>query len=125
MGRKIMKAKLTLTLTSAAIFISLLVTPAHRSSQTFAASEFASDLAAKVTIRRDNYGVPHILADSEAAAAFAQGYVTAEDHLLELARLILKARSEESLYFGEQYAEADLLTKELKMYEGAQAGYDK
>jgi acyl-homoserine-lactone acylase len=120
-----MKSKLSLFITVTAMFISILAVNAHHSSKTFAAIETTDDLAAKVTIRRDNFGVPHILAETEAAAAFAQGYVTAEDHLLELARLILKARSEEALYFGEQYADNDFLVKELRMYEGAQAGYEK
>ena len=30
----------------------------------------ATDLAARVTIRRDRFGIPHILADTEEAAAF-------------------------------------------------------
>jgi acyl-homoserine-lactone acylase len=82
-------------------------------------------LGERVTIRRDTYGVPHILAETEEAAAFAQGYVVAEDHLLELARLFLKARSEEAAYFGETYANADLLTREMRMYDYAEAGYRK
>src|SRR5688572_20970983 len=65
----------------------------------------SNDLAAKVTIRRDNFGVPHILAPTEEAAAYGHGYVTAEDHVLELARLLLKARSEEALYFGDKFAD--------------------
>lgn len=120
-----MKSKLISLVTLAFTFMTVLTLNAQQAGKTFAAIETPNDLAAKVSIRRDNFGVPHILAETEAAAAFAQGYVTAEDHLLELARLLIKARSEESLYFGEQYAENDLLVKELRMYEGAQAGYDK
>src|SRR5262245_59482860 len=80
-------------------------------------------LASQVTIRRDTFGVPHILADTEEAAAFGQGYAVAEDHILELARLFLKARSEEAAWFGERFAEPDLSTKELSMHEGAETGY--
>src|SRR5688572_16064441 len=83
------------------------------------------DLASKATIRWDNYGVPHILAPTEEAAYFGQGYVVAQDYLLELARLFLKARSEESMYFGEKFVESDLATKELEMYSGAESGYRK
>src|SRR5262249_32409809 len=64
----------------------------------------AKELAEKVTIRRDHYGVPHILADTEEAAAFGHGYSTAEDHVLVLGRLFLKARSEEAAYFGPRFA---------------------
>ncbi len=87
------------------------------------ASADPNDLASQVTIRRDTYGVPHILAPTEEAAAFGNGYVVAEDHVLELARLFLKARSEESAYFGEKYAESDFAVEELRIYEFAEAGY--
>jgi acyl-homoserine-lactone acylase len=83
------------------------------------------ELASQVTIRRDEYGVPHILAPTEEAAAFGQGYVTAEDHILTLARLFLQARGEESLYFGERFAESDFLIKELHIWQVAKQGYEK
>ena len=48
-------------------------------------------LAQHATIRRDTYGIPHILADSEEAAAFAFGYAQAEDHAAEIGRRYLGA----------------------------------
>jgi acyl-homoserine-lactone acylase len=99
--------------------------PAGTPSAASAAIAPANDLASQVTIRRDHFGVPHILATTEEAAAFGQGYVTAEDHLLELARLLLKARGEEALYFGDKFVESDFLVKELRMVESSQAGYEK
>jgi penicillin amidase len=44
----------------------------------------APGLSAPVDIVRDSFGVPHIYARSEADAAFADGYVTATDRLLQL-----------------------------------------
>jgi acyl-homoserine lactone acylase PvdQ len=38
-------------------------------------------LAAQVTIYRDNYGVPHIVGETEEATFFGYGYAQAEDHL--------------------------------------------
>ncbi len=38
-------------------------------------------LAGQVTIYRDEFGVPHILGESEEAAFFGYGYAQAEDHL--------------------------------------------
>jgi acyl-homoserine-lactone acylase len=38
-------------------------------------------LAKQVTIYRDNYGVPHIVGDTEEATFFGYGYAQAEDHL--------------------------------------------
>ena len=47
--------------------------PARTATQDF--------LAKQVTIYRDNYGVPHIVGDTEEAAFFGYGYAQAEDHL--------------------------------------------
>jgi acyl-homoserine-lactone acylase len=69
--------------------------------------------------------VPHILANTEEAAAFGHGYAVAEDHCLVLARLLLQARSEEAAWFGDKFLDSDLLTRKLHIYEGAAAGYAK
>jgi acyl-homoserine lactone acylase PvdQ len=57
-------------------------------------------LAGKVIIRRDVYGIPHILAETEEAAAFGFGYAQAEDHCQTIARALVSARGEEAKYFG-------------------------
>ncbi len=82
-------------------------------------------LAKQATIRRDAFGVPHILAETEEAAAFANGYVAAEDHGPEIARLYLKARSREAAYFGKGFADTDIWTQILGVHDAAQAGYDQ
>ena len=38
-------------------------------------------IAAQVTIYRDEYGVPHIVGETEEATFFGYGYAQAEDHL--------------------------------------------
>src|SRR5207302_8741459 len=81
------------------------------------------DLSAQVTIRRDTFGIPHILAGTEEAASFGQGYASAEDHVLVMARLFLQARGEEAAYFGEPFVQADFAVKQLHMHEGASAGF--
>jgi acyl-homoserine lactone acylase PvdQ len=43
------------------------------------------------TIRRDEFGVAHILADDVPSAAFGQGYSFAEDHICTLADQIVAA----------------------------------
>lgn len=60
----------------------------------------ATDLSTKVTIRRDRFGIPHILADTEEAAAFGFGYAQAEDHCVPIAKSLISARGEEAKYFG-------------------------
>jgi len=79
----------------------------------------ASDLAQQGLIRRDLYGVPHILADTEEAAAFAHGYATAEDHFLEMARLFLRARGERASVFGPSAINEDILVHRLRIWETA------
>ena len=83
------------------------------------------DLASKVTIRRDTWGVPHIKAETEPALAFGFGYASAEDHVLTMARLYLTARGEQSRYFGAAFAASDLRVKQMQVYEGARKGFAK
>jgi acyl-homoserine-lactone acylase len=52
----------------------------------------AMTLADQAAIRRDSYGVPHILARSEEAASYALGYAQAEDHAVEIAKRFMGAR---------------------------------
>ena len=49
--------------------------------------ELGDELASEVTIRRDTFGVPHVLASTEEAAAYGLGWVSGEDHVLVLGRL--------------------------------------
>ncbi|MGZ3425793.1 MAG: penicillin acylase family protein, partial [Polyangia bacterium] len=41
-------------------------------------------LASGVDVVRDQWGIPHIYGDNEADVAFAQGYVTAQDRMLQM-----------------------------------------
>jgi acyl-homoserine-lactone acylase len=65
-------------------------------------------LSGQSVIRRDTYGIPHILADTEEAAAFAFGYAQAEDHAAEIGRRYLSARGEAAAHFGEPALSNDL-----------------
>ena len=65
-------------------------------------------LTQQATIRRDDFGIPHILAQTEEAAAFAFGYAQAEDHAEEIGRRYLAARGQASLHFGRSALEGDL-----------------
>ncbi len=94
-------------------------------SVTASAATSPDALAKQVTIRRDSFGVPHILAETEEAAAFANGYVAAEDHGLEIARLYLKAKSREAAWFGKGFAEPDLRMKLFGLHAAAADGYAK
>jgi len=56
--------------------------------------------AADVTIRRDTYGIPHILAATEEGAAFGLGYAQAEDHAETIARHWVAAKGEANKTYG-------------------------
>ncbi len=77
----------------------------------------------QVEIRRDSFGVPHILAETEEAAAFGYGYAAAEDHAEDIARLYLKARSREARYFGPAFEKADVRNRLFRVHEAAEAGF--
>ena len=83
------------------------------------------DLAQRVTIRRDAYGIPHILADTEEAAAFGFGYAQAEDHAEEIGRRYLGGRGEEARHFGESGLVNDVAMAQFDNVEAARRGLDR
>src|SRR5437899_4777622 len=82
----------------------------------FSQSEPQASYSGQATIRRDTYGVPHILAKTEEAAAFAMGYAQAEDHCVEVARRLIGGRGEEAKYTGAG-VESDFESKRYGIYE--------
>lgn len=73
-------------------------TPA--TSTVSAVQAFSSDGVIRATIKRTDYGVPHIQADNLEGIGFGSGYAQAQDNLCILADGFIKANSERSLYFG-------------------------
>jgi acyl-homoserine-lactone acylase len=94
--------------------LALLVTPG------FVSGPGADSLARHVTIRRDTFGVPHILADNEVAAAYALGYAQAEDHPVELADRLLRARGEAAKSLGRAGLDNDFAMQRFDNYREAQ-----
>lgn len=90
----------------------------------FTADAAKKSLAEQTVIRRDTFGVPHILAKTEEAAAFAMGYAQAEDHCVEIARRFLSARGEEAKYTGAGI-ETDFESKRYGIHEIAQKNFSK
>jgi acyl-homoserine-lactone acylase len=86
----------------------------------FERSDAARPLADQVLIRRDVRGVPHILAESEEAAAFGLGYAQAEDHAEALGRRFLRGRGVAARHFGESGKESDFAMGRLDNYREAQ-----
>src|SRR5215475_6293038 len=53
-----------------------------------------------VTIRRDAYGVPHIVAADFGSLGYGEGYAFAQDHACTVADQVLRARGERARYLG-------------------------
>jgi len=94
--------------------LTLLLTPA------FVSGPDADSLSRHATIRRDTFGVPHILADNEEAAAFALGYAQAEDHPVELADRLLRARGDAAKCLGRAAVDNDFAMQRFDNYAEAQ-----
>lgn len=77
-------------------------------------------IADQVIIRRDTFGIPHILGENEEAAAFGFGYAQAEDHLMTIARRLIRGRGEEAKYFGPMGIANDFAMKQFNNLEEAQ-----
>ncbi|MFN0123631.1 MAG: penicillin acylase family protein, partial [Blastocatellia bacterium] len=90
----------------------------------FTAGAVNKPLAEQVSIRRDTYGVPHILAETEEAASFAMGYAQAEDHCVEIARRFLSARGEEAKYTGAG-VETDFEAKRYGIHDIARKNFSQ
>ncbi|MFZ5847307.1 MAG: penicillin acylase family protein [Actinomycetota bacterium] len=54
----------------------------------------------KATIRRTNFGIPHVVAKDYGSLGFGHGYATAETSICSLADTLLTARGERSRYLG-------------------------
>src|ERR1700730_14897750 len=85
--------------------------------------EPGDELASEVTIRRDTFGVPHVLASTEEAAAYGLGWVSGEDHVLVLGRLFQKERGGEAARVRTEFAKSHFMTARRGMYEGAKTGF--
>jgi acyl-homoserine-lactone acylase len=64
----------------------------------------------EATIRRDGWGVPHILAVDVGSLGFGQGFAMAEDRLCDMADQIVKVRGERSRWFGAGDDDANLVS---------------
>lgn len=79
--------------------------------------------AEKVTILRDEFGVPHIFADTPAGAAFGSGYAQAEDRLEEMMRNYRKAEGTMAEVFGEEWFRHDYIQRVFRHRQVAEQHY--
>jgi acyl-homoserine-lactone acylase len=81
--------------------------------------------AEKVEILRDEYGVPHVFADTPAGAAFGSGYAQAEDRLEELLRNYRKAEGTMAEAFGPDFMFHDYRQRLWRHREVAERHYQE
>jgi acyl-homoserine-lactone acylase len=81
-------------------------------------------LAERVVIRRDTYGIRHIFAETDEAAAFGLGYAQAEDHLDVVARHLVDARGESATIFGPSALENDIAMQRLDNHPEARRHFN-
>ncbi|MBK8316332.1 MAG: penicillin acylase family protein [Acidobacteria bacterium] len=82
--------------------------------------------ADKITVYRDEYGVPHIFAPTREAGLYAQGWASAEDRLDEILKNYLRGTGEMSAAFGgEDNFRDDTQARMWRLYDVARGNYDK
>ncbi len=79
----------------------------------------------KITVLRDDFGVPHIFASTPSGAAFASGYTQAEDRLEELLKNYRKADGTMSEVFGAAWLQHDYRQRLWRHREIAQRSYPR
>ena len=108
-----------------AAMLALTITAAAQEARLPMSRATAADLIPHALIRRDTFGVPHITADTDEAAAFAMGYAVAEDHAVEMGKLYLLARGDGARWFGPQYLDNDFAQKRMGNLEGARRALEE
>ena len=82
-------------------------------------------LARSVQIRRDTYGIPHIKAKSEEALYFGMGFAQAEDKLELVAKNFIVSQGRGAEFFGKDYLESDRLIARFRINEIAEREFDQ
>ncbi|MFP4477241.1 MAG: penicillin acylase family protein [Desulfatibacillaceae bacterium] len=78
----------------------------------------------KVTVKTDDYGIPHVFASSENDLFYAQGYMTARDRLFQMEVTRLAGRGELSSLFGEATLDSDRFLKTFGIHRYAVAEWE-
>jgi len=107
---------ITLLILVSAIFIFIKVF-ATKSLPDYESEVTIPGMSSEVTVYRDNYGIPHIYAETETDLYRALGYVMAQDRLwqMDLIRRVTQGRLSE--IFGEKYVDSDVLLRALRIPE--------
>ncbi len=77
----------------------------------------------KVEILRDEFGVPHIIAETPAGAAYGAGYAQAEDRMEEMMRNYRKAEGIMAEVFGPEWFRHDYIQRVFRHRQVAEKHY--
>lgn len=80
-------------------------------------------LGASAEVYRDRWGIPHLRADSEPDAFFAQGFVTAQDRLWQMEYDRRRGGGRWAEVVGPEALEQDLLMRRFRLEASARADY--
>src|SRR5467141_3637115 len=81
--------------------------------------------AKSITIYRDNYGVPHVFAPTDAGCVFGYIYAQAEDNFWQIEDSYLRAIGRASEVYGDKTLNDDLLVRALEIPKLAQLEYER
>lgn len=98
--------------------------PPEEEAQSAAGSAEPATAGGQVTIYRDTWGVPHIYAETDAAAAYGLGYAQAEDRLADIYANGRIAAGTASEAFGEETVQIDFAMQLVRNAEMAQQSYE-
>ena len=85
----------------------------------------ATDLAQQVTIHRDTYGVPHVFAETDAAAVFGFCFAQAEDNFWQVEDNYIRALGRAAEVYGEAELQNDLLVHALEVERLSRSEYER
>ena len=85
----------------------------------------SDDLASRVTIYRDTYGIPHVFGETDASALFGFAYAQAEDNFWRIEDNYIKSLGRRAEVEGEHELVGDRRTRALELPRLAQAEYSR
>src|SRR5215469_11177477 len=81
------------------------------------------EIAKSITIYRDDYGVPHVYAPTDAACAFGYMYAQAEDNFWQIEDSYIRSLGRASEVYGDKTLADDELVRALEIPRLAMAEY--
>lgn len=90
-----------------------------------AVADLAEDYAKQVTIRRDEWGVPHVSGPTDASCVFGVAYATCEDHFWQVEETMLQVTGRYASAVGEPGVDNDLKVALFEIVSKSKADYEK